>query len=389
MFFLLSLFGNVNLDKKFLLIIGAVILGGVSSIYVFLTSQENVQTENYAEQIMVRCNGKVHCAIEALMDMDKTEKQSTVLATFKGLVSKYQQSTYSCHDPAHHLGMFLYAYIGNLTQALSYADQKCGGAVYHGLVESFMKQRFSHVNRAEIDVTSICPKNTENPYSSERWECLHAIGHGLTSIYDYDVLGAVQRCDKFELGWEEVSCSKGVFMENSEHVHESGIGTFDKDDLFFPCDAVDAKYAPACYHYHTLLILKQNNYSTTESFKTCDKIIPEEFVKYCYGGLGRQLVRVSMESPRVLCQIGQPLYQNDCLKGAVAAIADNMGIDDAFEFCKRLTEQFKVGCYDVVGKWVHMLHSTAEERAKDCSKAERSDYFEICMNASLEVFALL
>ena len=177
----------------------------------------------------------------------------------------------------------------------------------------------------------------------------------------------------------------------------------------FPCNAVDAKYAPACYHLHTSYILhkkglhlldtkkgsymlNQNLLPLTESFKECDKIAPEEFVRYCYRGMGRQLsilVLNDMKNSLTLCQLGQSIYQGDCFRGMVISILDHRGIDQAFEFCKILPEQFKVDCYDGMGKWVLMLHSTADGRAKECSKAESSKYFEICMKADLEALRLL
>lgn len=390
---------NAGLVKKLILIASTAIAAGVSLIFVLSDGQENIKSENlYAEQIIRDCEGvdRPHCYINALEDIAKREGLSSVLLAFKDLISKYEESTYYCHPQAHHLGMWLYGYIGNLTEALSYADQKCGGAVYHGLVQNFFStQSFKGRSPAEIDITKICPLNPENPHALERWQCLHGIGHGLAATYDYDVFTAVQRCDELEPGWEQLSCSKGVFMQNLVNYYQTGVGAFDEDDLLFPCNVVDAKYAPACYHYHATHIFYhgiQNGRSATDSFKECDKIVPEEFVKHCYYGMGRQMsivAFVSMEALLDICQSVHPRYQTDCFTGSVMTLVNNKGTDQAFQFCKLLREDFKADCYDGLGKWALMLHSTKEGMRKECSRAESSHYFEICMKASLEDLELL
>ena len=136
------------------------------------------------------------------------------MATLGDLISSYEKSEVYCHMQAHHLGMFLYDYIGDLHVALSYVDQRCAGALYHGVVQRFIMTNFEKADVVDIDIKGICPKNSDNPYSLERWECLHGIGHGLTESHNSDVLSAVQHCGDLEPGWEQISCSKGVFMEN-------------------------------------------------------------------------------------------------------------------------------------------------------------------------------
>lgn len=381
----------VRLDKKSILIAIVVIVGGFSSIYLFLDGQEDVTDNFYAEQIMSECDIDVNCSIDYLRDIAKREKQSTVLATFGKVVTMYE-STYYCHPQVHQLGMFLYPYTGSLAQALSYADQRCGGALYHGVVHSFFKTVELPDN---IDVTKICPEDAENPYALVRWQCLHGIGHGLAASYNYDVFTAIQRCEELEPGWEQLSCSKGIFMENADNYYESGVGAFDEDDLLFPCNEVDAKYAPPCYHYHATYLFYHaidSGKSLNESFEECDKITPEEFVKYCYYGMGRHmsiLAFVNMKDFVNICQNGQLDYHTYCFRGLVMTLVNNKGTDQAFEYCKLLPEQFKTDCYDGMGKWINMLHATYEGRKEECSKAENLDYFEVCMKANLDSLTLL
>lgn len=375
--------------------IGAAVLAGSLLIYVFL--EESLQAEDsYAEQIMTECEGKLDCTMEALRDISETEEQSTVLVIIKDIISTYEKSSYQCHKEGHHLGMFLYDYTGNLTQSLSYVEPKCGGAVYHGIIEGFFtEQSLNNANPAEINVREICPATANNPYAIHRWECLHGLGHGLSVLYRQDVFTAIHRCDELEPGWERVNCYTGVFMQNVINYYKSEDGALEEDDLLFPCNTVNAKYAPACYFRQTDHIYKQNRFSPTTSFKECDKIIPEEFVKYCYFGMGVQIFYSYLALDRDFdasarqCQKGQPRYHVDCFGGLVRTILDATNTDEAFEFCKHIPRQSKVYCYEIIGQYGHMLHSNNQGRANECSKAESREYFEVCMKADIESIILL
>ncbi len=374
-----------------MLVIG-VIVGVSSSVYFFLDGNNEVTNNSYADKIMLDCKTNVDCAIDYLRDVSQNEEKSTVLATFDDLISKYETSVRYCHIQGHHMGMYLYDYIGDLPQALSYVDQRCAGSIIHGVIQGYFMKNFNSTNQSEIDVKRICPLMSDNPYDIKRWECLHGMGHGLMATYNYDVFLAVQNCEELEPGWEQTSCAKGIFMENQNVHKKSGKGTFDENDLFFPCNKVDVKFMPSCYNYHASYLFSKSGFSINNTFMECEKIIPEEFAKYCYFGIGRQLsVRAfdDVESSFSICPSGKPHYQSYCFAGLTLVILDLKGTDQAFKYCKFFPEHAKSDCYDVVGKWIQMLHETDEEKKLECTKAENSYYFEVCMKADLEGIVLL
>jgi len=59
-------------------------------------------------------------------------------------------------------------------------------------------------------------------------------------------------------------------------------------------------------------------------------------------------------------------------------------LDNGFGFCPLVPEQFKEECYDGLGYWINLRHGSDEEREKECSKGENTQYFEICMNPKIE-----
>lgn len=381
---------NALFDKRLVLIVIGIVV--ISSLIYFFYDQEKITVKSYAEQITSKCNTDVDCAIDALKNVAENEDKKTLLTIFTDIVSHYEQSLPYCHHEAHRLGKVLYTFIDDLPLALSYADQKCGAAVYHAVVETFFEMQYlDDVDLEDIDITVICPTNPENSYALERWQCLHGVGHGLSKIYDHDVFLAVKRCEEFESGLEQVSCFKGTFMENIIQYKKIGDGTFSNDDIMFPCNTVDAKYAPACYHYHTSYLVNQKGGSISQTFNECDKIVPEEFVKYCYYGMGRHLsiqVFDNMEISIRVCKMGSSEYHSYCFAGMVMALVNIRGIDQGFEFCKIIPEENKEGCYDGLGKWLHMLYFSEAERTDGCSKAEEA-YYEVCNKANLESLKLM
>jgi hypothetical protein len=346
------------------------------------------------ERIVADCGKDAHCAMEALSDMSVREHKETVLATFEGIISYYEENSLYCHAQAHHLSMFLYSYIGNISEALYHADETwCGGAVHHGLMETFftLEKVIHKANPDDIDIKSICPTHPENQYALERRECLHGMGHGLMILYNHDVFKSVERCQEFELGWEQHHCANGIFMENLVYHGKTKQGTFDNEDLFYPCNAIDPNMASACYNYHASYIASRSG-NTANAFKQCDKIVPEEFIKYCYRGMGRKVsLSVFDKIDRALnvCQSGKPEYHAYCFAGIAGVVVKHKSTDQAFEFCKSIPHQFKNECYVKVGNYIIMRYSTNEGRAEECSKAENSEYSQICMKGSDDDMALL
>jgi len=349
----------------------------------------------YASQIISNCYSDLDCTLNSLRYIEENNDTDTVLSTFTELVELYDKNNIKCHETAHHLGMFLYPYVGkNLSTAFEYAGQGCGGAIYHGVIQNyFVVQQNEGIDLDTINITDICPE-FENPYEIERWQCLHGIGHGLVISYDYDVFSAVKRCDVFEEGWEQISCSKGIFMQNNVKYVESREGNFDEDNILYPCNKVDAKYVPRCYHYHTTYILIQNEGSLKKSFADCDRIEPEEFVKYCYHGMGRQMLDATegkMSKINQFCQMGeQEKYYTDCFRGMVMILVNNdRDPSEGFVFCQNIPDHSKTDCYDALGKWVIMLYPDIDQRKEACSNIDDLEYLQTCVDASLEGIKLL
>jgi len=351
---------------------------------------KNYKSENQlVELIFSKCGVDSHCAADSMIILSKNQTKQNTIATLNEIVTTIDETGMTCHNQSHHLGEFLYGYIGNLTEALIIADRKCGGGLYHGVIENYFQTElfFERADKDTIPVKESCDVLGTDPYSHIRLECTHGTGHGLLRAYDFDVFSAVKRCDEFKFSIDHRACYRGVFMENLVEYWEDKEGAFDEEDIFYPCNRVEDKYANDCYHYQAQYILDKNRYFVEDSFDDCEKINNDTFEKYCYYGIGIQISFAFVNDiPGLIstCQKGDPQFATFCFQGAVVTTVDQRGIDKAISLCKILEEKFKEDCYNTVGKWVNTIGADLKARQDMCSKAETLEYAEVCNNANPE-----
>jgi len=402
---------SLKQNMKFL-IIGLVGVIGIFSFYLFLDSQQTIQFESsdttkeqtvsyyeqakkaktnslHANKILSECGNLPICTVEALQSISRTEDQKTVLDTVGNITLAYSELNNPCHSSAHHLGEFLYGYTGNLTQALLFADPTCGGAFYHGIMENYFNIEifFDRSSPDEINIKTACDLLREVSYSQPKIQCAHGVGHGLEVAYDYDTFSVIKRCDEFDAPISQHACNQGVFMENLAGYFEDKGGDFDQKDIFYPCNKLDEKYAGDCYQLHALYILNKMDFSVEDSFKQCDKITPQKFVRDCYYGIGEKMWSFSgldMEKLKSTCLKGDLAYQSYCFDGSVYIVSEQQGAKKAFELCKIIPEKFKINCYDKVGQWIQSISLSKDEIEKECSQVQTQEQYETCITANPE-----
>jgi len=396
--------------KKFVIvtIASVVMISGFVAAFVSLNDQRNIEDAReinfseipknvpleifYSEQIFDSCQYDMNCVVKLLTDVSREEEKSTGTATFVELLSLYTEQTQQnsrCHSMAHHLGMWVYGQTLDLKESMQYADPlSCGGGIYHGIFEKYFS--LQNVDPEQIEIKYLCD-DLGKRYSLDRAHCLHGIGHGLLILYDYDIFNAVQRCEDFDSNQEQDSCSNGVFMQNVLKYFETGEGTFDEDNILFPCNEMISRFLPTCYIWQGAYILKQRDFEVYSSFDECDKI-DQKFIKYCYYGIGGELetdAKGKMELAVVFCEAGKiSSYREFCFRG-MAMKTSMVYLNNGFSFCPLVPEEFKEECYDGLGYWINLRHENDEEKEQNCSRAENTKYLEACMNPKSEGISFL
>jgi len=340
-----------------------------------------------AKDILPTCGRDSDCIINSLKYISKNEDQALVLETFSEITDSFLKTGKNCHGSGHPLGMFLYDYTGNLSQALLLADRTCGGSIYHGIMQGYFKtMSLTDDGTSAFNIASnICNELFDFPYSQMRRECAHGVGHGLVIANNFDGLIAMEKCGGFEDGFAHRACIEGASME---HVSVSpNKGTFDEHDILYPCNVLDEKNEGACYTYHARYILNNVNKSVYQAFKECEKDRNENHVKYCYYGLGAMQggkFKDKLEKIVLVCQQGNIKYQSYCIKGAVFRLVDEIGINRGSDLCYQTPKMFKIDCYEYLGKWIHTIYFTEGEIENVCSQLKDAEYYQVCINANPE-----
>lgn len=182
-------------------------------------------------------------------------------------------------------------------------------------------------------------------------------------------------------------------MQNVVQYLETKGGDFDDLDKYYPCNVVDESYVPQCYHYHVTYLALLNEQKLKKTFDDCDAINPEEMIKYCYYGFGRQLSHniKNIDDALFLCEVGKiKEYHKYCLSGMVMTLVNgNKNPDLGFSFCSHMPQEYKSDCYGGLGKWVKLLYPDEINRSIECQKAENLHYSQICIRANFDEIKLL
>jgi len=301
-------------------------------------------------EILLECGKDTHCVLENIQTLAKIENQEMVLSIVNEIITVWGKGDFYCHDIAHHLGQFLLGYFkGDLLEALSHANNNCGNALYHGIVENYLpsKVMFENAKIRDLDITTTCMELGSSNNSYVGLNCVHGMGHSLAKVYNYDVFEAVKRCDEFQTVDEQEGCHDGLFMENAVEYSKRSGGNFDENDIFYPCNKLDEKYQKKCYIYQGSIILLENNYFPEESFIQCEKIDSEELIKSCYNGASRYMALLyfySIESTATMCKQVNPTYQKVCILATVGTVTLYVDQELGDDYCKLFPEEQSEYC---------------------------------------------
>jgi len=344
----------------------------------------NIETDNkFGNNIRKKCGFDNFCTVEEMQKLSKNYSSEVVLTTLKDLMSSYDQLKIYCHPLGHHLGEFLYGYVHNLREAISLSDRACGGSLYHGIFENYIRAEifFGNPSPENLSIRKVCDE-LDDLHIQIRTECYHGVGHALAIAYDFDVFSAVKRCDEFDDDVEKKFCHEGVFMENTQESLYGTGGAFDESDIYYPCSKVGEEYIHPCMYHHATYISKKSG-SPEKAFQACDKLNPQVVAARCYLGLGRHYSAAffeDMENLKSVCQLGTPGYLTYCYAGAMLAVLDDQGTEKGLETCKAFPEEEKNYCYSIIGKWIYESYSTEDLRLEKCSEAENDEYYDICIS---------
>ena len=314
------------------------------------------------------------------------------------------------HVYAHVVGIAAYDGAKDVGEIFRSCSELFQSGCYHGVIQSYLEDVLepSMAESAER-INGICAAYRDDPADRFiRYQCLHALGHGLTAFLDHDLPRSLKACDALAEDWERQGCWSGAFMENAvhgtglhhaspqhhartapasteavshdHHAHHGSAGAkpaafvaVKADDPHYPCSVLEEKYLADCYLMQTSVILHQNHGNFRKAAAVCDGA-PAALRPWCYQGLGRDASAYTVQDPEEsirLCSLGDARYQPWCFAGLVKNFIDvTAKSESGLGLCPRVPGRAnQLKCWEAVGEEIWVLAAGEAERAALCARA--------------------
>lgn len=277
------------------------------------------------------------------------------------------------HLAVHQIGFYAYKKYGldSILKCKDYFLYAC----YHGaIIEAASDAGFEQITK----MTDKCKASPVRYF-----QCVHAAGHSILAIWNYDLPKALETCDQLyetETKFPEAlsSCHNGAFMENLFGVHDWGTGKEQvrdwlSDDPYFPCNYFEEKYQKGCWLNQAARIYQMNNGDVSKTAQLCENTGSDQYTEWCMDNLARQIHPLTNGDPAKafeLCQQEGPNWYNNCLVVNAGSFYSVGGRDEAIFICQQVPPLLKQECYQrVIGQ---IISDPIDRRAKEelCQKIE-------------------
>ncbi|OGH39546.1 MAG: hypothetical protein A3B41_00235 [Candidatus Levybacteria bacterium RIFCSPLOWO2_01_FULL_37_26] len=277
------------------------------------------------------------------------------------------------HLVVHQIGFYAYQKYGvdSILKCKDYFLYAC----YHGaIIEAASDQGFEAITK----MTDRCKAS-----SVRYFQCVHAAGHAILAMWDYDLPKSLETCDQLyekEKKFPEAlsSCHNGAFMENLFGVHDWGTNKEQKrdwlsDDPYFPCNYFEEKYQRGCWLNQAARIYQMNNGDIVKTTQICEGAGNEQYTEWCMDNIARQIHPLTMGDPvktfQLCQQVGEKWY-NNCVIVNAGAFYSVGGREEAIFICSQVPPELKNECYQrIIGQ---IIADPIEKNTKEelCQKIE-------------------
>lgn len=281
------------------------------------------------------------------------------------------------HLAVHQVGFHAYKVYGK--DAILHCKDYFLSACYHGaIIEAASDQGVEVIKEMTDRCRSFAPRF---------FQCVHAAGHSINAIWNYDLPNALGTCDQLYEGDTEfqdtlTSCHNGAFMENLFGVHDWGTENAPKrewlsdDDPYFPCNAFGKKYQKGCWLNQAARIYQMYTSDLSKTAQLCEAVGNSEYSKWCIDNLARQihpLTESRIDKVWQLCSaIGQNNLENCVMINAISyySVGDRpLGID----VCNTLSQDLRSQCLEPIVNYLIGDNLTKQEKEELCRRIASYD----------------
>ena len=283
-----------------------------------------------------------------------------------------------CHQISHWIGRAgLVHYKQDAGQALSHGAMTCNSGYYHGVLQVALAglPRDVVIRKAQ----TLCSAPAVNTEEFLLYQCVHGLGHGLMIYSHNDLPWSLRACHKLHTGFDRVSCTGGVFMQNLDTTMGTSRYLSAKNPLY-PCTTVAEGDKVYCYLMVTSRIQALDGYNWRKTAAWCRKSEPG-WVKTCFESYGRDASGASQYHPAETIRLCEQAGQNtsDCIYGAARDYGNNYaGGPEATRLCTAAPERYRARCFEGVGTILGSLHRLGSERKVACNAVTPKRYRPDC-----------
>ena len=275
-----------------------------------------------------------------------------------------------CHRIVHAIGAGALSHFdGNVGQAFVAGRASCTSGYYHGILE----RAFLGIEQSQLGSASrkFCADAEIRKTQFIAYQCVHGLGHGLMIYTGYDLPTSLKTCDKLANGWDAVSCSGGVFMENYQASYGVKSRWLRDNDLIYPCNAVAKRHKYYCYDLVTARILPKVDYNWVKAAKECRKS-EKGWVATCFRSLGRDASGFTRLDPvRILniCKVAKEMAR-ECIYSAASDMTyTDVSPRRAKVLCNTAPVATRGYCWEGIGGILGSLDAETEKRKARCDEA--------------------
>jgi hypothetical protein len=329
------------------------------------------------------------CYEQAFGNVAYKKGPKAALALFAQQMASNKDVESGCHRIAHKIGSAtLVRDHGDIPKAFAAGSSICWSGYYHGILERAF-YGISTENGLIKAARRVCASPGLQQNEWLLYQCVHGLGHGLMISTGYDLPFALRVCDKLQTGWDQSSCTGGVYMENVNAANGTSIGFktpwVRSDDLVYPCDAAVAKrHELYCYLMVTSRILAANGYDWKATAKTCAHV-DKAWIATCFQSFGRDAdgtTRQDSGRDKELCRLAGK-WEGECVYGVVRDMTSNdAGGKRSSAFCRIVDARLKGYCYQGLGTILGTLNATTARRRAACAAFSPRPFLDACLRGA-------
>jgi len=327
-------------------------------------------------------DGNAECLEQAFGNLVFREGPKPALDELQREIATNTAVATDCHRIAHRMGSAALArFKDKVAPAFVAGSPVCASGYYHGIIErAFLGQP---TDKLAVVARQLCsdPKITAQRFLA--YQCIHGLGHGLMIYTGYDLPGSLKTCDDLRTGFDRVSCSGGVFMENFNSSYGVTSKYLRANDPIYPCDAVAKRHKLYCYLLVTANILRVTRGNLERTADACRRSEPA-WVSTCYESFGRDASGIAGTSAKralASCRLARS-HEGDCIYGVAREIvnADAAGARGG-RFCAQTRARFRDRCYAGVGSVLASIEPTAR-RLRGACRAVSGSHLAGCLRGA-------